>query len=155
MMNLLHIDFTTMGPGKDGKDCNLVMMDMFSNFGVAVVTPKHQVKIVANALADRWFYTYGIPSWIHIDRGKSCDNSIIHTFCKLSRIKWSTNTLYNPPGNSKYQKFNKPLHGLLKTLPKYQEPNWHVHLSLWCFHIMLHLTLSWNSSCTSFCLGSR
>ena len=33
----------------------------FLKFTVAVVTSNEQAKIVAKALEDRWFYTYGIP----------------------------------------------------------------------------------------------
>ena len=41
------------------------MTDAFSKFSVAVVMSKQQVKTVAKALVDKWFYTYNIPSRIY------------------------------------------------------------------------------------------
>ena len=63
-LEMLCLDFMTMDHNKDGKENVLVMMDAFSNFIVAVVTPNQKVKIVAKALVNRWFYTIGIPSRI-------------------------------------------------------------------------------------------
>ena len=94
-----------MDCSKDGKENVLVMTDASSNFTVAVETPNQQAKTVAKALVDRWYYTYGIPSRIHSDRGIPFDNNIIHHLCTMYRVKQST-TLYNPLGNSKCERFN-------------------------------------------------
>ena len=64
-LEILCLDFTTMDHSRDGKENVLVMTDAFSNFTVAVVTPNQQVKRVAKALVDKWFYTYGTPFRIH------------------------------------------------------------------------------------------
>ena len=104
-LEILCLDFTTIDCSKDGKENILVMTDAFSNFAVAVIPPNQQAKTVAKALVDRWFYTYGMPSRIHSDRGKSFDNNIIHHLCTIYRIKKST-TLYIPQGNSKCERFN-------------------------------------------------
>ena len=95
-MDLLCIDFMKVDPSKDGKEDVLVMMPAFSKFSVAVVMPNHQVKTVAKALVDKWFYTYEIPSRIHSDQGKSFDNKIIKQLCKIYGVKQSTTTPYNP-----------------------------------------------------------
>ena len=60
-----------MDHSKDGKENILVMIDAFSNFTVAVMTPNQQAKTVAKALVDKGFYTDGTPSTIHRDKGKS------------------------------------------------------------------------------------
>ena len=62
------------------------MMDTFSNFTVAVITPNEQAKTVAKALVDKWFYTYGMPSRIHSNMGKLFDNNIIHHLCTMYRV---------------------------------------------------------------------
>ena len=64
-MNLLCIDFIKLDPSKDGKENALVMTETFSKFIVVVVMSNQQVKTVAKALLDEWFYIYGIPSRIH------------------------------------------------------------------------------------------
>ena len=92
------------------------MTDAFSKFSEAVVTPNQQVKTVAKALVDKWFYTYGIPTRIHGDQGNSFDNRIIEQLCKIY-------TPYNPHRNSPCKSLYHMLQNLLKTLPKDQKPN--------------------------------
>ena len=99
-MDLLLIDFMKLDPSRNGKENVLVMMDAFSKFCVAVITPNQKAKMVAKALIDKWFYTYRIPAHIHSDQGKSFDNHLIDHLCKLYGIQQSSTTLYNPQGNS-------------------------------------------------------
>ena len=106
-LEMLCLDFMMMDHSKGGKENILVMMDAFSNFTVAVVTPNQQAKTVAKALVDRWFYTYGIPSRIHSDQGKSFDNKIIHQLCTMYGVKQSTPPPNNPHGNSKFESLIK------------------------------------------------
>ena len=120
-------------PSKDVKENVLVMTEAFSKFSVEVVMPNQQAKSVAKALVDKWFYTYGIPSRIHSDQGKSFDNNIIEQPCKIYDVKQSTTTPYNPCRNSPCEQLNHTLQNLLKTLPKDQKPNWPAHLGALVF----------------------
>ena len=43
-LEILCLDFTTMDHSRDGKESILVMLDAFSNFTVAVITPNQQAK---------------------------------------------------------------------------------------------------------------
>ena len=74
LMDLLCIDFMKVDLSKNWKENVLVLTNAFSKFSVAVVMPNQQVKTGAKALVDKWFYTYGIPSRIHRDQGKSFEN---------------------------------------------------------------------------------
>ena len=67
------------------------MIDAFSKFIVSVVTPNQQAKTAAKALIDRRLYTFGIPSKIHSDKGRSFDNNIIEQLSKIYGIEQSTN----------------------------------------------------------------
>ena len=98
-MDILCIDFMKVDPSKDGKENVLVMTDAFYKFSVAVVTPNQQAITVAKALVDKWFYTYGIPSRIHSDQGKSFDNTIIKQLCKIYSVKQSTTTVNSQSGH--------------------------------------------------------
>ena len=135
-MDLLCIDFMKVDPSKGGKENVLVMTDAFSKFSVAVVMPNQQAKTVAKALVDKWFYTYGIPTRIHSDKGKSFDNKIIEQLCKIYGVKQSTTTPYNPHRNSPCERPNCMLQNLLKMLPKDKKPNWPAYLSAWYLHIL-------------------
>ena len=109
------------------------MTDAFSKFCVAVITPNQKAKMVAKALIDKWFYTYGIPAHIHSDQGKNFHNNLIAQLCRLHSIQQSTTTPYSPQGNSPCEHLNCTLQNLLKTLPKDQKPNWPEDLSTLLF----------------------
>ena len=118
------------------------MTDAFSKFSVAVVMPNQQAKTVAKALVDKWFYTYGIPTRIHSNQGKSFDNKIIKQLCKIYSVKQSTTTPYNPCRNSPCKRLTCMLQNILKTLPEDQKSNWPVHLSalVFAYNAMPHST---------------
>ena len=68
-LDLICLDFTKVDPSQDGKENVLVITDAFSKFAVAVVTPNQKAQTVAKVLVDKWFYTYGIPTQIHSNKG--------------------------------------------------------------------------------------
>ena len=76
-MDLLLLGFMKLGPSKNGKENVLVVTDALSKFRVTVMTPNQKAKLVAKSLADKWFYTYGIPAHIHSYQGKSFKNHLI------------------------------------------------------------------------------
>ena len=82
---------------------------------------------------DKWFHTYGVPNRIHSDQGKSFDNEIIGSLCKLYGIEQPTTCPYNPRGNAFCEQFNRTLFGLLKTLTKEEKEKWPAHLPALCF----------------------
>ena len=104
------------------------MTDAFSRLSVTVVTNNQKALTVAKALVDQWFHIYGVPAHIHSDQGKSFDNNIIRSLCKLYNVKQSLTCPYNPRGNAQCERFNRTLFGLLRTLPKDQKADWPVHL---------------------------
>ena len=117
-MDQLLIDFMKLDPSRNGKENVLVMTDAFSKFCVAVITPNQKAKLVAKALIDKWFHTYGIPAHIHSDQGKSFDNHLIDQLRKLYGIQQYTTTPYNAQGNSPCEQLNCTLQNLLKMLSK-------------------------------------
>ena len=127
-LDLLCLDFTKIDPSKTGKENVLVMTDAFSKFSVAVVTPNQKALTVAKALVEKWFHVYGIPSRIHSDQGKSFDNEVIRSLCKLYGVQQSLTCPYNPRGNAQCERFNRTMFGLLHMLSKEQKADWPVHL---------------------------
>ena len=98
-MNLLCLDFTKIDPSRTGKENVLIMTDTFSEFSVAIVTPNQRALTVAKVLVDKWFHVYRVPSRIHSDQGKSFDNDIIQSLCKMYGVEQSLTCPYNPQGN--------------------------------------------------------
>ena len=141
-MDLLLVDFLKLDPSKSEKENVLVMTEAFSRFSVAVMTPNQKAEMVAKALIDKWFYTYGIPTHIHSDQGESFDNHLIVQLCSLYSTQQPTTTSYNPQGNSPCECLNHTLQNLLKMLPKDQKLNWPRHLStlIFAYNVTLHST---------------
>ena len=132
-LELLCLDFTKIDPAKNGKENVLVLTDAFTKFSLAVVTSNQKALTVAKVLVDKWFHTYGVPNRIHSDQGKSFDNEIIGSLCKLYGIEQTTTCPYNPRGNAFCERFNHTLFGLLKTLTKGEKEKWPAHLPALCF----------------------
>ena len=127
-LDLLCLDFAKIDPSRTGKENVLVMTDAFSKFSVAVTTPNQRALTVAKTLVDKWFHVYGIPTRIHSDQGKSFDNEIIRSLCKLYGVRQSLTCPYNPRGNAQCERFNHTMFGLLRTLSKDQKADWPLHL---------------------------
>ena len=132
-LELLCIDFTKADPFKGGKENILVLTDAFSKYSQAFVTPNQKSLTVAKVLVEKWFSVFGIPAWIHSDQGRSFDNEIIASLCKMYGIRQSTTTPYNPCGNSQCERFNRTLFRLMRSLDQVQKPNWPNYLSALVF----------------------
>ena len=132
-LELLCLDFTKIDPAKNGKENVLVLTDAFTKFSLAVVTSNQKALTVAKVLVDKWFHTYRVSNRIHSDQGKSFDNEIIGSLCKLYGIEQTTTCPYNPRGNAFCEWFNRTLFGLLKTLTKEEKEKWPAHLPALCF----------------------
>ena len=141
-LDLLCLDFTKIDPSKTSKENVLVMTDAFSKFSVAVVTPNQKALTVAKALVEKWFHMYRIPSRIHSDQGKSFDNEVIQSLCKLYGVQQSLTCPYNPRGNAQCERFNRTMFGLLRTLSKEQKVNWPIHLPplVFAYNVTPHST---------------
>ena len=132
-MELLCIDFTKADVAKGGKENILVLTDAFSKYSQAFVTPNQKSLTMAKVLVEKWFNVFGIPAWIHSDQGRSFDNEIISSLCKMYGIRQSTTTPYNPRGNSQCKRFNRTLFSLMHSLDKVQKPYWPNYLSALVF----------------------
>ena len=98
-LELLCIDFTKADQSKGGKENILVLTDAFSKYSQAFVTPNQKSLTVAKLLVEKWFSVFGIPAQIHSDQGRSFDNEIIASLCKMYGIRQSTTMPYNPRSN--------------------------------------------------------
>ena len=136
-------------PSKTGKENVLVMMDAFSKFSIAVVTPNQKALTVAKALVEKWFHMYRIPSRIHSDQGKSFDNEVIRSLCKLYGVQQSLTCPYNPRGNAQCEHFNRTMFGLLARYLKNKRPTGPYIYRHWFSCITRHLIRRRGSNPTS------
>lgn len=121
---ILAIDFTLLECSRDGNEQVLIMTDVFSKFTQAVPTYDQQAPTIANVLVKEWFCCFGVPARIHSDQGRSFEGALIQQLCDLYGIQKMRTTTYHPQGNGQCERFNRTLHSLLCTLPKYAKADW-------------------------------
>ena len=141
-MDLLCIDFTKVDPSKSGKETILVLTDAFTKFSQAFITPNQKVLTIAKLLVDKWFYIYGIPTWIHSNQGWCFNNQIMKHLYALYSIEQSTTMPYNLHGNAQCKQFNCTMMGLLTSLSKEQKDNFPLYLPslVFTYHATPHST---------------
>ena len=89
------------------------------------------------------------------DQGRSFDNKLISSLCKMYGIRQSTTTPYNPCSNSQCECFNRTLFGLMRMLDQEQKPNWPIYLPSLVFAYNATHTVQWVTNHMSSCLGAR
>ena len=94
----------------------LIMTDVFSKYTLAVPTRDQTADTVAKTLVREWFAHYGVPRRIHSDQDHSIESVTIQSLCKLYTIDKSRTTSYHSEGNSQAVRYNRILHGLLRTI---------------------------------------
>ena len=70
-LELIHLDFLSIGSKEDMLKNILVVTDYFTRYAQCYVTSNQLAVIVAKTLVDKYFTNYGWPDKILTDRGSS------------------------------------------------------------------------------------
>ena len=123
-LELIHLDFLSIG-GKDDVLKNvLVVTDHFTRYAQCYVTSNQFSVTVAKTLVDQYFTNYGWPDKILTDRGSSFENLLFKDICELAKICKLRTGSYHPQTNGQCKRFNKTLISMLGTLPRDAKRSW-------------------------------
>ena len=139
-LEVIAIDYTLLDKSSSGLENVLVITDVFSKYTVAIPTKDQKSLTVAKTLVKNWFQVYGPPLRIHSDQGRDFEAHLIKDLCSLYNIKKSRTTAYHPQGNGQVERFNRTLHGLLRSLPPEKKSKWPEYLPelLYCYNTTPH-----------------
>ena len=126
-LEVVAIDFMVLEPASNGIENVLMMTDVYSKFTITVPTRNQTAQTVTKAVVREWFLRYGVPFQIHSDQGICFDAKIVTSLkdlLKIYAVDKSRTTPYHPMGNGQCERYNRTMHGLLRTLTPAQKSKW-------------------------------
>lgn len=101
----LSLDFKGPLPSKSKNRFILTILDEYSRFPFAIPCPDVSAVSVINSLRNI-FSIFGMPAYIHSDRGSSFMSYELKSFLTSQGIATSRTTAYNPLGNGQVERYN-------------------------------------------------
>ena len=130
-LELVHLDYLCLGPGKGLEENVLVITDHFTRYAQAYVTKTQTAQMTAKTLWDKFIVHYGLPKKILMDQGCNFESQLVADLCKLMGTQKVWTSPYHPQTNGQCERFNSTLINMLGTLPKekksrVEKPHWNV-----------------------------
>ena len=116
-LELVHIDYLCLEPGKGKEENVLVVMDHFTHYFQAYVIQSQMAQTMTKALWDNFIVYYGVLEKILSDQGRNFESELIGDLCKLMGMKKLRTSLYHPQTNGQCDRFNSTLINMLGKLP--------------------------------------
>ena len=104
----ISLDFKGPIPSNTQNKYILTMIDEYSRFPFAFPCSNLSTKTVMNCLS-QVFALFGMPAFIHSDRGASFMSEELKTFLHQKGVATSRTTPYNPKGNGQVERLNGTL----------------------------------------------
>lgn len=101
----LNIDFKGPLPSSSRNRYLLTIVDEYSRFPFAFPCPDMTAATIINKLKTL-FFTFGMPAYIHTDRGTSFMSIELKNFLNYNGVATSRTTPYNPQGNGQVERYN-------------------------------------------------
>ncbi|XP_069840942.1 uncharacterized protein [Dendropsophus ebraccatus] len=139
-LQLVMMDYLTVGESPRGYKYLLVMVDHFTKFAVAVPTRDQTAESAAQCLWKNFILPYGCPTQLHSDQGACFEGRVIEELCRLYQIRKTRTTPYHPQGNGACERLNRTLLQLLRTLEEQKKERWPDYIAelVWVYNNTLH-----------------
>ena len=127
-LELVHLDFLCLEPGKGQEENVLVITDHFTRYAQAYVTRTQMAQTMAKTFWDKFIVHYGLPEKILTDQGCNFESQLVADLCKLMGVQKIQTSLYHLQTNGQCERFNSTLINMLGTLPKEKKLEWKNHV---------------------------
>ena len=123
-LELVHLDYLCLVPGKGLEENALVVTDHFTRYAQTYVT---RIQTTAKTLWDKFIVHYGLPEKILSDEGWTFETQLVADLCKLMGTQKLWTSAYHPQTNCQCERFNSTLVGMLGILPPEKKSEWKNH----------------------------
>lgn len=127
-LEVVALDFLSLGRPNDNYQNILVMIDMFTRYAWAVPTKDQTAKTTVRAIWSHVIQTFGCPARFHSDQGPNFESDLMKQLCDLYGVAKSRTTPYHPAGNGRVEKMNQTLLNMLRTLEREKQCRWPEYL---------------------------
>ena len=127
-LELVHLDYLCLEPGKGLEENVLVVTDHFTRYAQAYITKTQTAQMIAKTLWDKFIVHYGLPKKILMDQSQNFKSQLVADLCKLMGTQKVWTSPYHPQTNGQCERFNSTLIYMLGTLPKTKKSEWKNHI---------------------------
>ena len=129
-LELVHLDYLCLEPGKGLEENILVVTDYFTRYAQAYVTRNQTAQMTAKTLWDKYIVHYGLPKKILTDQGQNFESQLVADLCELMGMQKVQTGPYHLQSNGQCERFNSTLINMLGTLPKEKKSEWKNHIGM-------------------------
>lgn len=113
---------------KRGNQFVVIMMDQYTGFMKAILTPKTNSTLVARIILEHWVGHFGISSKLFTDNGPQFVLKFFLAVCSTLEVKNITTTECHPENHSRMERFNSTIVSRLCHNVTVHQADWDTHL---------------------------
>ena len=140
-LELVHLNYMCLEPGKGLDENVLVVTDHFTRYAQAYVTRTQTAQMTAKSLQDKFIVHYWLPKKILTDQGQTFESQLVADLGELIGTWKIWTSPYHLQTNGQCERFNSTLINMLRTLPKEKKSEWKNHIGM--------LVHAYNCTCNS------
>ena len=123
-LELVHLDYLCLEPGKGLEENVLVVTDHFTRYAQDYVMKSQTAQMTTKTLWDKFIVHYGLPEKILTDQDQNFESQLVADLCKLMGTQREQTSPYHLQINGQCERFNSTLINMLGTLPKEKKSEW-------------------------------
>ena len=127
-LELVHLDYLCLEPGKGLEENVLVITDHFTRYAQAYVTKNSNGTDNGKDPMGQIFVHYGLPKNILMDQGCNFESQLVDDLYELMGVQKIWTSPYHLQTNVQCERFNSTLINMLGTLPKEKKSEWKNHI---------------------------